>query len=74
MSDNSIQEAIGKGCIDISMTIKKNVLSKMLTNVLHVLESAKNMFSFSKTTSHGHIFEFGNKECIIKNMHKEVVR
>jgi hypothetical protein len=61
MGDNSIQEAIGKGCIDISMTIKKNVLSKMLTNVLHVPKFAKNMFSFSKTTSHGHIFEVETK-------------
>jgi hypothetical protein len=65
MGDNSIQEAIGKGCIDNSMTIKNNVLLKVLTNLLHVPEFAKNMFSFSKATSHGHIFKFGNKECII---------
>jgi hypothetical protein len=70
MGDNSIQEAIGKGCINIFMTIKKNVLIGMLTNVLHVPKFAKNMFSFSIATSHGHIFKFGNKECIIKKCTK----
>lgn len=74
MGDNSIQEAIGQGCIDISMTIKKNVLPKMLTNILRVPKIVKKLFSFNKATSYGHIFKFGNKECIIKNMHKEVVR
>jgi hypothetical protein len=66
MGDNLIQEAIGKGCIDISITIKQNVLPIMLTDVLHVPEIVKNMVFFSKATSQGHIFEFGNKECIIK--------
>jgi hypothetical protein len=61
MGDNSIQEAIGKGCIDISMTIKKNVLPRMLTNILHVPKIVKNIFSFNKATSYGHIFKFGNK-------------
>ncbi len=74
MGDDSIQKAIGKGCKDISMTIKKNVLLGMLTNIKRVLEIVKNMFSFNKANSHGHTFEFGNKKCIIKNMHKEVVR
>jgi len=56
------------------MTIKKTILLIMLTNILHVPKFAKNMFFKSKITSHGHIFKFGSKECIIKNMHKEVVR
>jgi hypothetical protein len=74
MGGNSIQKIIGKGCIDISMTIKKNALPGMLIDVLRVPKIDLNVFSFNKATSHGHIFEFGNKECIIKNMHKEVVR
>jgi hypothetical protein len=62
MGDNSIQEAIGKGCINIFMTIKKNVLIGMLTNVIHVPKFAKNMFSFSIATSHGHIL-IGSISC-----------
>jgi hypothetical protein len=34
---------------------------------------AKNLYFVSKATSQGHGFEFKNNECIIKNMHKEVV-
>ncbi len=46
----------------------------MLIDILRVPKIVLNVFSFNKATSHGHKFEFGNKECIIKNMHKEVAR
>jgi sRNA-binding regulator protein Hfq len=59
--------------IDISMIIGKNVLPKVFTNISHVPKIAKNLFLVNKITLHGHIFEFENKKCIIKNMHKEVV-
>jgi len=59
--------------IDISMRIEKNVLPKVLTNISHVPDIVKNVFFVSKIISHGHIFEFKKKICIIRNMHKEVV-
>jgi hypothetical protein len=59
--------------IDISMIIEKNVFLKVLTNISHVLDIVKNLFFVSKIISHDHIFEFKNKICIMRNMHKEVV-
>ncbi len=73
MGDDLIQEAIGKGNIDVSMTIGENTLPKVFNNVLHVPRIVKNLFFMSKVTSIGHIFQFKNNECIIKNIHKEVV-
>ncbi len=45
----------------------------MLINVLHVLGIAKNLFSVMKTTSLGHVVEFGEKGCVITNNQKKVV-
>jgi hypothetical protein len=59
--------------IDIFMIIRKNVLPRVIINISHVPEITKNIFFVNKITSHGHIFEFKNKICIIRNMHKEVV-
>jgi hypothetical protein len=56
MGDDLIQEAIGKGNIDVSMTIGENTLPKVFNNVLHVPRIVKNLFFMSKVTSIGHIF------------------
>lgn len=55
------------------MTIGENTLPRVLNNVSKVPKFAKKLYFVSKATSQGHIFEFKNNECIIKNLHKEVV-
>ncbi len=43
MGDDSVQKAIGKRNINVSMTIWENTLPKVFTNVLHVLGIAKSL-------------------------------
>jgi hypothetical protein len=58
MGENSIQEAIGKGNMDVTMEIRENVVRKTFTDVLHLPRIVKNLFSMSKAVSQGHMFEF----------------
>jgi hypothetical protein len=58
MGNNSIQEAIGKGNMDIIMEIGKSVVKGTFIDVLHVPRIVKNLFSVSKVVSQGHMFEF----------------
>ncbi len=46
----------------------------VLTNVLHVPGLAKNLFSVTKATTLGNIFEFGKKRCVIMNKQKKVIQ
>ncbi len=41
MSDNLVQEAIGKGNIDVSMKVRENILLGVFTDVLMCLELLK---------------------------------
>jgi len=55
MGDNSVQEAVGKGNIQVSMSVRGNERVKaILTNVLHVPGIAKNNNSVTKATSLDH--------------------
>jgi hypothetical protein len=58
MGDNSIQEAIRKGNMDVIMEIGKSVVKGTFIDVLHVPRIVKNLFSMSKAVSQGHMFEF----------------
>jgi hypothetical protein len=51
MSDNLVQEAIGKGNIDVSMKVRENILLGVFIDVLHVLRIIKNLFFVSRGTS-----------------------
>jgi hypothetical protein len=74
MGDNFAQEAISKGDIKVSMSMGGNeIVDVVLTSVLHVLRLAKKLFSITKATSLGHIFEFGGKRCVTMNKQKKVV-
>jgi hypothetical protein len=73
MGENSIQEAIGKGNMDVTMEIGENVVRKTFIDVLHVPRIVKNLFSMSKVISQGHMFEFWNKSCTLKNKNNHVV-
>lgn len=73
MGDNLVQEVIGKGNINVSMRVKDNILPWVFIDVLYVLGITKNLFLVSRATSQGHFLSSKNSECIIKNMHKEVV-
>jgi hypothetical protein len=66
MGDNSIQEAIGKGNMDVTMERGENIIRGAFTNVLHIPKIAKNLFSMIKATSQGHTFEFQNNPCTLK--------
>jgi hypothetical protein len=63
MGDNSIEEAIGKGNMDVTMEIWENIVKGTFINVLHVPIIAKNLFCKIKATSQGHKFEFQNNSC-----------
>jgi len=58
MGENSIQEAIGKGNMDVTMEIGENVVRKTFTDALHVPKIIKILFSMSKVVSQRHMFEF----------------
>ncbi len=48
-------------------------MEAMFINVLHVPRIAKNLFFVMKTTSLGHVVEFGEKGCVITNNQKKFV-
>ncbi len=73
MGENSIQEAIGKGNMDVTMEIGENVVRKTFTDALHVPKIIKILFSMSKVVSQSHMFEFQNKSCTQKNKNNHVV-
>ncbi len=56
--DNSIQEAIQKGNMDVTMEIRENIVRGTFINVLHVLGIIRSLFFMSKAISQGHMFEF----------------
>jgi hypothetical protein len=77
IGDNSVQEAVGKGNIQVSMSVRGNERVKAIrTNVLHVPGIAKknsSVTNVTKATSSGHVVEFGEKGRVITNIQKKVV-
>jgi hypothetical protein len=73
MGNNSIQEAIEKGSVIISMKVGHHKVKGVLHEVLHVLGLVKNLFLISKATTQGLKIEFEQDGCSIKNNVGEVL-
>ncbi len=73
MGNNSIQEAIGKGNLDVTMEIGESIVERTFIDVLHISRIAKYLFFVIKATSQGHTFEFQNNSCTLKNKDNHVV-
>jgi hypothetical protein len=67
MGDDSVQEAIGKGGVIISMKVGDRKVKVVLHEVLHVPGLVKNLFLISKATAQGQKIEFEQDGCSIKN-------
>ena len=58
LGDNSKIRALGKGTIDMNLSINGNTKTGTLTEVLHVPEISKNLFSIGKALMQGLTLQF----------------
>jgi hypothetical protein len=73
MGENSIQEAIGKGNVIISMKVGDCKVKGVLHEVLHVPSLVKNLLLVSKATAQGQKIKFKQDGCSVKNSVGEVL-
>ncbi len=67
LRNNSIQEAVGRGKMMASLKLRDKTTPAYFNNVLYAVGLAKKQFSLKQAVPMGHMTEFAELCCVIKN-------